>query len=194
MSETYIDESGQPQPKKIVHVVEHITGSKRLPTHKVTGGILNVFEANGNKYYILGEEDAFPIERWGLYGAWTAQFLSGMSFQSMYNTVSKIRQMLDKYVEREIQFSEITLQAKASEEELIKTTEMRYDSGLYIATLFILKEGEDINVWTKAQADEKIMDWGKEGFGVGDFLSLAAHYAVAYQNALVGLSESLMAP
>ncbi|MDB4433154.1 hypothetical protein N9166_00260 [bacterium] len=49
----------------------------------------------------------------------------------------------------------------------------RYPAAYYICTLFIIREGEDLNSWNFEAADEKINDWVKENYRAVDFFGLA---------------------
>jgi hypothetical protein len=49
----------------------------------------------------------------------------------------------------------------------------RYPAAYYICTLFIIREGEDLNAWSFDQADEKINDWTAENIRAVDFFGLA---------------------
>lgn len=153
---------------------------------------MNTFFANGNRYYILTDNDAFPIARWTLYGKFTQMYLSGQEFQSMYNQFDLIEKDLDAYTKGKGGFTDVAVRVRAAKEHLKEFSKTRYDAGLYIATLFIVRDGENINEWKQAEADDKIQDWATEGYRVMDFLELAGKMLLAYQDALRRSAESLM--
>lgn len=166
-------------------------GTKPLP-RTAEGNLINIFPANGKKYYILADGDAFPIGRWMLWGKFTQQYLSGQDFQTMYNQLDTTERLLDGYTRGKTTFSDIVLHVRAGKEALKSLSAVRFDTGLYLATLFIVGEGENINEWTQAQADEKISDWQAEGYGATDFFDLSARMVIAYLAALKKLAEAMM--
>lgn len=176
----------------MIKVVEEFKGSKPLPKDE-SGLILNVFHANGTKYYILQESDSFPISRWEVYSRLTSQFLSGMDFNSMYGTLDKIEKMCSSLVtDKSVSFTDIIISLRAAKDNTRALSSARFDSALYLATLFVLAEGEDITTWSIAQADEKLTNWAMEGYGVADFFALAAHYCAAYHTQLQSTAAKIV--
>lgn len=172
----------------MIHIVEKFAGgAKELPRHPETGGILNVFHANGNKYYILTPEDPFPVSRFGWFSKFSMQFMANADFTNAYQRRIKTRELLNAYAEREVKYTDLVLANEAEAEEIKKMSEMRYTPGLYMATLFIYRDGEDAAVWTMAQAEEKIEDWAAEGLGMNDFFLMSGSFVTAYTDLLVEL-------
>lgn len=174
------------QPTFEVSIVEQFSGGiKGLPRDPNTGKILNVFNANGHKYYILTGKDAFPVSRFVNYAQLSAQFMAGATMTNAYAQLQKTGQMLDDVaMQRGTTFSDIAVHIRAQMKELEGLSEARYHTGFYIASLFIIREGEDITKWTFAEADEKIADWAAEKYSGDDFFGLAAHYLAAFSGIL----------
>jgi hypothetical protein len=166
--------------------------TKSLPRDE-NGELKSHFQANGKTYRILSESDMFPISRWGLYSKFTAQYLSGQDFQGMYHTLSGINDTVNGYADRTKVFTDIVLSIKAAMEGLMEMSKVRFDSSLYLSTLFILSDGEDITEWSLADADIKIEDWSKEGYRVDDFFTLAGNMAVLYLKELRRLADLMTA-
>lgn len=172
----------------MIEVVEKFAGgAKELPRHPETGGILNVFHANGNKYFMLTPQDPFPIVRYGWFSKFAMQFMANADFTNAYQRRVKFDGLLTDYVERRAQYKDLILANEAEKEEILKMSEMRYVPSLYMATLFIYREGEDMGGWTMAEAEQKIDDWAAEGFGINDFFSVSAHFVEAYNDQLMTL-------
>jgi hypothetical protein len=57
-----------------------------------------------------------------------------------------------------------------------------YSPLFYIASLFVIEEGEDVTQWSEASAMEKIKDWGD--ISASFFLNLAARFLTAYLQGL----------
>jgi hypothetical protein len=58
----------------------------------------------------------------------------------------------------------------------------RYPAALYICTLFIVRENEDLSDWDFDLANEKIDDWVAENLAVVDFFGLALASSQECQN------------
>jgi hypothetical protein len=172
----------------MIEVVEKFAGgAKDLPRHPETGGILNVFQANGNKYYILTPQDAFPVSRFGWFSKFAMQFMANADFTNAYQRRVKMRELLNDFAARRSEYTDLVLANEAEAEEVRKMSEMRYTPALYMATLFIYREGEDAAMWTMAQAEEKIEDWAAEGLGINDFFTLSGVFVAAYSDLLTEL-------
>lgn len=169
----------------MVKIVEQFSaGVKGLPKDPNTGNILNVFEANGTKYYILTGQDAFPVSRFVHYAQLGAQFMAGAEMSNAYLQLQKLDKMLDDVAMQRARFSELNIHVRAQMKELEGLSVARYHTGFYIASLFIVREGEDIAKWTFAEADAKIADWAAEKYTGDDFFVLAAHFLAAYTDKL----------
>lgn len=167
----------------MIEVVEKFKGgAKQLPRDPNTGKILNVFEAGGKKFYILTGDDAFPISRWTQWGQFNYMFMAAADFTNAYGKRRDQDKMFDDLAmqRNNVRLSDIIVANQAEMKEIQKMSEARFDALLYIATLFIVGENEDITKWSFPQSDEKIKIWADEGYGEADFLALAAHYAAAY--------------
>ena len=168
-----------------VSIVERFSGGvKGLPKNPNTGQILSVFEANGRKYYILTGADAFPVSRFVQYAQLSAQFMAGAEMTNAYAQLVRFDKMLDDVAMQRARFSDLALLVKSQMKELQGISEARYHTGFYLASLFIVREGEDISKWTFAEAEEKIADWSAEKYTGDDFFGLAAHYLAAYTEKL----------
>lgn len=177
--------SKQQSPFEVSIAEQFSGGVKGLPRNPNTNQILNVFEANGNKYYILTGQDAFPVSRFVHYAQLSAQFMAGATMANAYAQLAKMRQMLDDAaMQRGTTFTDIALHVGAQMKELEGLSEARYHTGFYIASLFIVREGEDISKWSFAEAEEKIGDWAAEKYTGDDFFGLAAHYLAAFSERL----------
>ena len=175
-----------------VAIVEKFAGfAKSLPRHEETGLIQNFFHANEKKYYIITENDSFPLSRWGYFRKFAFQFMASVDFSGAYNNWAKMLQLCDEFAVSKSGYTELILHCRSAMEKTKELSEMRYDAALYIATLFIIREDESILEWSQAQADEKIEDWIKEGYGIEDFFLWSANFLDSYLNQLTLLIEQM---
>ncbi len=141
--------------------------SKPLP-RGINGAIESSFEANGNKYYILSAEDGISINRWLVYKKYGLEAATGLSMSSLYSKMTDFESLLrnnESMYQLSVSFAEM-------KKSLLDLSEERFDKGLYFCTTFIIREGEDVKTWNKAEAEDKIKDWAEEGFSIFDFFTL----------------------
>lgn len=171
----------------MIEIVEKFNqGAKKLPRNPDTGNYLNVFEAKGKKFYILTGDDMFPVSRWTNYARFNTMFMAAADMTNAYARRQKMDQMFeDLAMQRNgVKISDIILANRSEMKELLGMSEARVETGLYMATLFIVAEGEDITKWSFSQAEEKVQLWADEGYGAEDFFVLAAHCVAAYMEIL----------
>ena len=157
-----------------------ITGSPK-PLLK-NGEIPKEFEANGNKYCILPLEKAFNFDRQ----------LAYFNLDTAFALMKTPQEIMDSFLK--VYHNQIRLmQANTSDWQNIQDENLRdcinfvdgmkgeytqrLPSAYFICTLFMIKEGEDLNVWNWEMAIDKIADWKAENLSPTDFFSLALHFA-----------------
>ena len=136
------------------------------------------FEANGVKYRVMPPDQIFNIDRQVAYHNIETAF-------ALNQTPTSIKK---RFIET---YNNIIRLMKATGEDWQKTMDRllrdclnnvdsfkgeltsRYPAAYYICTLFIIREGEDLNTWSFEQANEKIDDWVKENLNAVDFFGLA---------------------
>jgi len=171
----------------MIEVVEKFKGgAKGLPRDPNNGNILNVFTAGEKKFYILTPDDGFPVSRWTHYAKFNTMFMAAADMTNAYARRQKMDQMFeDLALQRNgVKLSDIIVANRSEMKEIQGVSEARFETGLYMATLFIVAEGEDVTKWSFAEAEEKIQAWADEGYGAQDFFVLAAHYVAAYMEIL----------
>lgn len=164
--------------------IKRIVPTKRI----INDGVLpSEFMANGTKYFILPIDKVFTVDRMVAYQNLELMFASS-------RTPTELKQAF-------LEFKEITLSMmhegtrKQATEKLLRHSlncidsfkgefTSRYPQALYICTLFIVCEGEDLGKWDFETADKKIDDWAKERLNVIDFFAIAQATSNACQEIL----------
>ena len=162
---------------------------KKLPRHEETGERQNYFTAQGKTYYIFTEKDVFPMARWGYFRKFAFTFMANADFSNSYIAWDKMLSLCNDFAIGKSKYSELILNCEANKEEIKNLSEMRYDTALYLITLFIVTDGENVVEWTVAQAEEKIEAWKAEGYGIEDFFLLATAFITRYNEKLLMLLE-----
>lgn len=146
----------------------------------------NSFEANGNKYLILG---SIPVARFQKFEALQAQLAWGVEFESMYTNIRKVYDLLNK-----VKFAEAAVTANNMLEAVARPLEGREHPMLMLCTVFIVRENEDLSRWDETNASEKIADWKADCYAVEDFFGLAFNsvrgLSAVYLASLAGTSDS----
>lgn len=145
---------------------------KKLPRDK-DGNLLKRFKANGNNYVINDISEGLSIERFTTWQKFTLTVGFGLDFQTMYTNIAKAQQMVDKLVVEKRGLTELTMHLEAMKSSFTEDSDSRYDVTMYLCSIFINREDEDLTEWSTSLADEKIADWNAEGYDYQDFLVFA---------------------
>jgi hypothetical protein len=164
---------------KLEKTEELIKGVK--PTKRIIkdGKLLREFTANGTRYYIRPIEEVWTVERMTAYQNINTIF-------ALAKTPIEIVDAFQQYKQIIIDMMTVETKAKATDKLIKHTYNMidsvynnlnRYPQSLYICSLFIIRENEDVSKWSFELADEKIEDWAKANYNMSDFLALALNHS-----------------
>lgn len=156
---------------------------KSLPRKK-TGGFAPFFDANKKKYKIRSVAEGIPPLRWAAYEKLSTMFGYDATYQKLTDNLLKGKKLINEIFlakgECNHSIIDVLQHYDSVLSGMIGFTNSRVSKGLYLCTVFIVREGEDIKEWDKDLAEEKIDDWIEEGFDVADFFTLAAHFTPAW--------------
>ncbi len=153
---------------------------QNLPKRLVKDNVfVTEFEANGKKYKVMKPNEIFNISRATAYTNIKIAF-------DLCQTPTQVKQ---RFLEIKGYYLQLF---RASETEKARLTDLllrtiwgaedsfkgeftaMYPAGLYICTLFVVAEGEDLaEDWTWENANLKIADWYEENLNAYDFFLLA---------------------
>lgn len=145
----------------------------------VKGKFPKSFIANKKKYVVMAPNDVFNIDKQMAYHNIKIAF-------DLNQTPTEIKQRFNEALDTQIRLFDVAdkermqlrqklLQDALNNVESFKgTLTSRYPPGLFLCTIFIIKEGEDLSQnWTFDKAKEKIDDWLIENYNPFDFFQLA---------------------
>lgn len=142
-----------------------------------TGKWKTPFMANGVKYHIRSVKEGLGFIRYKQ----MRQMLSVVGFNATYaEQIQALQRMIkaaNTLVTKEPKLDQLFLEIE-NMKQAVQKADKEWDYSLYAATLFILREGEDVNTWSEAIANEKLSDWQAEGLHEFDFFTLVMLYAM----------------
>jgi hypothetical protein len=137
------------------------------------------FTANGNRYVVCAPEMAFNFDKQLAYknldiALGLCQTVSEIAQRFVDSWETMTRLMGAKGKDHDKLMADLHRQGMNNVDSLKKNMEYYYPQALYICTMFILKEGEDLAApWTYETQKEKIKDWAQENYSFYDFFCLA---------------------
>ena len=136
-------------------------------------GGLEDFMANGHKYRAIRPGEPIGIQRWTEFEKLKLVFGFGQTFTAIFDALKAIQDLAaaDK------PFSEIRTEIILSVNSMLRgitdLSQARYNKALYLASVFIVREGDDIRSWDTHLAEQYIQDWAEEGLSEQDFFYFA---------------------
>lgn len=169
---------------------------KKLPRDE-NGKIARYFTANGKDYKICEWENGVPIDRWSAYEKWALMFTYNASPTELVQNQRKTGGMLNRIMagDTTINVLDVIAHQKSITDGIITLSNQKFTRAMWLCSIFIIREGEDVRTWDSSVADSKIIDWIKEGFSVEDFFTLAQTISIEFSKNLaefikIGLSEN----
>lgn len=139
------------------------------------GKIKDSFLANGTTYYILPITKVWNVKRMKVYQDLIKIYSSGKTPNEMYLSLLKYQEIAIKLADPK-HFNEAYKDLWNHTYNMVesyKDTSNRHPQELYICTLLITKENEDLTNWSFEDADAKINDWAEENLFISDFFAIA---------------------
>ena len=142
------------------------------------GKFLDEFTANGTKYFVMPADKVFNIDRQVAYHNIETAFALNQTptaiksrFVKTWNTVIRLMQATGEDWQKNM--DNLLRDCMNNLDSFKGELTSRYPAAYYICSLFIIKEGEDLNTWDFDLANAKIDDWCKENLKAVDFFGLA---------------------
>jgi hypothetical protein len=134
------------------------------------------FEAKGVTYHV---KPSLSVERYRWFEKLQLDFGFGHTFKELYDMLQKAVDLANKG--KGLESWNIVFNIK---ESVGKNLDNRAHTSMYICSLFIVTEEEDLTKWDEQEADQKIKNWNDEGYDVNCFFRLAANLVNGYITAL----------
>ena len=149
--------------------------TKRIrPLEKDQDGVILPFTTKRGKYFVIRPGEPLGIQRWTEYERLKIVLGTGKTFSALIESLYAVEKLL---ADRTKTQQEVTLEAiltiNTLRRGLVELSKERYNYALYMATVFIYREGDDPLTWSMDKATEYIEDWAGEGLSEQDFFSFA---------------------
>lgn len=164
---------------------------KNLP--KGGDGLPIDFETSKHKYRVMKPGEPLGIARFSEYEKLQIAFGFGQSFAGILDVYNQIERLLgaDK------PFAEIRTDAillvNSAKRSIVDMTAARYNKALYLATIFVVREGDDPTKWDMHTAEDYISDWSAEGLSEQDFFFLSASAVRGFKETFNKIKEQVAA-
>ena len=152
--------------------------------------ISKVIKANGNNYIVLNEREAYTVDRFRTHLMIQQMLANAKSLEAIVFEQNKSRQLVQEVWEGKTPFSKLAVHLENIFENYFSDNLAREHIALYECTLFVVKEGANLNNWTFEEANLWIKDWVQEGIYCPDFFTLAIQHSPAYIEVLTKRMES----
>lgn len=139
------------------------------------GSFAREFIANGVKYIISKPEDVLTIRRFDVFQKLQITLGFSSSFAELIQKVMEIEKAVNDVAIQKKTYTELALMVHNLRTGLYKRSEKRYDLSMYLCSVFINREDEDVTEWSESLADSKIEDWNKAALKKEDFFLFAMH-------------------
>jgi hypothetical protein len=141
----------------------------------------NSFEAMGVTYLV---KTSLSVERYKWFEKLQLDFGFGHTFKELYDSLKKSVDLANKGKGLEAWNVIFNLM-----EGIGKNLDKRAHTSMYICSLFIVTEDEDLTKWDEQQADVKIKNWNDDGIDVNSFFRLASNLVTGYIDILEGIFQ-----
>lgn len=136
-------------------------------------GVILPFKTNRGKYFVLRPGEPLGIQRWTEYERLKIVLGTGKTFSALIEALHGVEKLLGTDNPLADIRVEAILAINGLRRGLVELSKERYNYALYMATVFIYREGDDPLTWSMDKATEYIEDWAVEGLSEQDFFSFA---------------------
>ena len=126
-------------------------------------GVLLPFKTKAHKYNIIRPGEPMGISRWTEYTKLSIVLGTGKTLSALIEAFKEIELLAVQNRPYEDLKLDIVLLANSHRRAIIELSKARYDYGLYQASLFIIREGDEGLDWSLDLANEYITDWKENG-------------------------------
>jgi len=157
-------------------------------------GVLLPFETPKYKYKVIRPGNPLGIQRYLEFEKLQIPAGMGLSFAEIATTLRDIELLLgsDKPL-AEVRLDAI-LKTNSLRRAIVDLSRTRFSKTLYLATIFIYREGDDPGTWDMDRATEYLEDWQEAGISEQDFfllsLSLVSGFSKVYNDIKQEIEET----
>ena len=167
-------ESLKPQPKDY--------GLRMLPREPGNPNkFMPQFKTEAHTYQIIGDM-GIGFERYTLFQKLSLKRGFGRDFAQIYEALEKIKLGIAGETTVARLRADSIVSITALQDSVADFGNEQFDAALWLCTLFVLREGEDVASYSEAVAEEKIKDWAAYGYSELDFFFLSGNMVPNYGN------------
>ncbi len=163
-------------------------GLRKLPREQGNPNkFLRTFKTDSHTYTIIGD-DGIGFERYTVFQKLGLQRGFGRDFEQVNAALEQIKMGIAGETTVAKLRSEAIVAITGLQHSVADFGSEQFDAALWLCTLFVLREDEKVNTYSKEIAEEKIKDWASYGYSELDFFFLSGNmvpaYGKAFQNAM----------
>lgn len=141
---------------------------------------------SGKRYYITKK---LNVVRYVEFQTLSLSLAYGVNFQQFYNNLNDLKKILDDIPKNKKTFTDAVMYLHGLQTSILDSSQTKFDVSLYLCTLFIVSEDEDITSWSMEEADNKIKDWVQ--YDSQDFFFLCHHFVSGLVDEIKKLESSI---
>lgn len=151
------------------------------------GNVASEFQGVSGKTYKITNK--INIERYSVFQKYSLMFSYGINFNTFHQNLQKAMMLADGVPAGKNKFTDLVMHLYGMQEGIVKNAEMKYTLAMYICSLFIVSDDEDIYSWDEESADKKIADWAN--IEIDDFFLLTMNFVTDLQEKVKEFKEQL---
>lgn len=148
---------------------------------------LSTFKTEKHTYTIVGES-GIGINRFTVFQKRSLQRGFARDFQQIYDELTKIKLTIGGEANIGKMRADAIVNITAIQDSVADFSKEQFDASLWLSTLFVLREDENMASYSEQIAEEKIKDWANYGYSELDFFLLSGSvvpgYGKAYQETI----------
>lgn len=152
----FLDETAQDE-LGFVHIIDTQTGVWQKQ-----------FEANGNKYRIIDPKEGMSLRRYKDLRNALSLVGSDATFSEQIQSIREAKKLVNSIATDKTGIVKLSVLLENMEQAIVRT-DRKWHYSAYAATLFIVRDGEDIATYDEALAEQKINDWNEAKINAADF-------------------------
>lgn len=139
------------------------------------------FKTDVHTYQIIGDA-GLGFERYTLFQKLSLKRGFGRDFAQIYEALEKIKLGIAGETTVARLRADSIVSITALQDSVADFGNEQFDAALWLCTLFVLREGEDVASYSETVAEEKIKDWAAYGYSELDFFFLSGNMVPNYGN------------
>ena len=133
-----------------------------------TGRWQNVFETKKHTYRIISPSDGVSLRRYTKLRQSLSVVLNDANFSDQIQNINTAQKLVDQIATTKEGVVKLSVVLENMKQGIIKS-DRNWHFSAYAATLFIIRDGEDVSTYDESIAEEKIADWNEANINASDF-------------------------